>query len=138
MPYTTRAEMIERFGERELIQLTDRSGAGIIDEAVLSRAMADADAEIDGYLRERYALPLAAVPPVLARLAANIARYNLYDEMAPEEPRRRYEDAVRTLKAIAKGEVHLGLPTGGAAPAVGAPKVAGPARTFSRNGLRSY
>ena len=107
MTYATLAEMITRFGEPELVQRTDRPEGVIIDTVVLGRALADADAEIDSYLGGRYTLPLTSTPVVLVRLAADIARYRLYDDGVPDTVRQRYEDAVSLLKRMASGDVAL-------------------------------
>ena len=65
MPYATQADMIERFGEREVIALADRDMNGVIDAAVVSSAIALAGHEIEGYLSGRFTLPLSTVPPLL-------------------------------------------------------------------------
>lgn len=108
MPYATRAEMEARYGAEELAQLTDRLGTGLVADDVLARALADADAEVDAYLGGRYTLPLTSTPPVLVRVACDIARYRLWADMASEEVRARYEDARRMLEQIASGAVRLG------------------------------
>lgn len=110
MAYATAADLIARFGEDELIQLTDRSGAGVPDAAVVARALEDSGAEIDGYLASRYRLPLPTVPALLARIACDIARYRLWEDRASDEVRRRYEDARRLLENLSSGKVSLGLP----------------------------
>lgn len=38
MAYATVADMIARFGELEVLQLTDRNQEGVIDKAVAKRA----------------------------------------------------------------------------------------------------
>jgi phage gp36-like protein len=137
VPYATQADLEARFGADELTQLTDRSGAHVPDAAIVARALADADAEIDGYLASRYALPLSTVPAVLARIACDIARYRLWEDRASEEVRRRYEDARRLLEAIARGTVSLGLPASSAAPALAEASL-GNARAFTRAGTGGY
>ncbi len=140
MPYATQADLTDRFSTVELTQLTDRDNTvNAIDATVLERALLDADAEIDARLQARYALPLASVPQVLVNIACDIARYRLYDDRATDQVTRRYEDAIRLLDKIGKGEVNLGLtaalqPTGVA----GGPSYTEPARTFSADKLRDY
>jgi len=107
--YCAKQDMIDRFGEEELIQLTDRSGAGVIDDAVLDMAISDASAEIDAYLAGRYSLPLPAAPPVLRRMCANMARHALYKDAAPEAVANASDGAVRILRDIARGTVSLGV-----------------------------
>lgn len=107
MSYATLLDMVDRFGELELVQRTDRVDGMAMDAVVLGRALADADAEIDSYLATRYSLPLASTPPVVNRLACEIARYRLFDDGVPETVRVRYQDAVSLLKRLASGEVLL-------------------------------
>ena len=87
MPYATQSDLEERFGPQELAQLTDRVDGLMPDPAVIARALADAEAEIDGYLAARYTVPLSAVPAVLVRLTCDIARYRLYDDRVTEAVR---------------------------------------------------
>lgn len=105
MTYATQQDLEDRFGAEELAQLTDRANGIVIDSAVLGLALADAGAEIDGYLASRYSLPLSNTPPVLVRVAADIARYRLWADRASEAVRKRYEDAVRDLKAMSSGSI---------------------------------
>lgn len=140
MTYATQADLVDRFGAEELAQRTNRTDGLTIDTVVLGRALSDADAEIDGYLATRYALPLSSTPPVLARLASEIARYRLCDDKAPEAVRQRYEDAVKLLKGMANGDVQLAgatpaLTSGGSGNAVAATV---PARVFGASQLAGY
>jgi phage gp36-like protein len=112
MAYAVQADLVLRFGEDELIGLTDRENTGVIQASVVERNIADADAEIDGYLAGRYSLPLASVPPILNRLSSDIARYHLYGERVTDTVRKRYEDAVRLLRGLADGSVKLGIDGG--------------------------
>jgi phage gp36-like protein len=107
MAYCTQQNLVDRFGEPELIQLTDRTNAGVVDTTVLGQAIADADAEIDSYLRARYPLPLLSVPAGLTRVACDIARYEMYDVAAPELVEKRFEQAIQFLKDIATGRAVL-------------------------------
>ena len=139
MNYATLAGLISRFGETELVQLTDRTGANAIDTAVVDRAIADAAAEIDGYLQGRYELPLATVPAIITAYACDIARYRLFDDRATEQVTKRYDDAIRFLKLVAKGEVQLGTAPGGDAPdTTGGPAASAEERVFTRENLQDY
>ena len=112
MAYCTKQNLIDRFGELELIQLTDRDNQGIIDDSIITQAIADADAEINGYLN-RYHLPLASVPSNLVRMACDIARYNLYDDAMVESVQVRYDSVIKYLGAVAKGLITLPPDTNG-------------------------
>ena len=140
MTYATESDLVERFGFEELAQRTNRVDGSSIDTVVLGRALADADAEINGYLATRYSLPLSSTPAVLVRLAADMARYQLCADKVPESVRQRYVDAVLVLKRLATGEVQLAGIT--AAPATGGAGNAVDARTpdrlFGPKQLASY
>ncbi|MFW5920921.1 MAG: gp436 family protein [Polyangiales bacterium] len=110
MPYATVQDLVDRFGEKEILQLTDRDHTDEIDTEVAEQALDDASAEIDGYLdARRFKLPLEDVPRVLTRAAADIARYRLYATQAPETVKDRYEATLSWLKMLARGDVQLGI-----------------------------
>lgn len=137
--YASALDLQDRYPERDLIQLTDPDGA-VLDVARLDRALADASAEIDGYLQGRYQLPLSQVPQHLALLACDIAMYRL-QVLRPlgdiEDARKRYEDALHYLRQVARGEVQLGLSEQGvAAPQGSGPEVISSTRTFTRESMR--
>ncbi len=127
--YATVADMAARFGELELMQLTDLANIppSVIDAGRVDVKLADAQAFVDGYVGQCYRLPLIGCakpatggvieyvpPPVLTRLTCDLARYYLYDDLAPEnEVYRRYKAAVRELEAIASGAAVLACPWGG-------------------------
>ncbi|QPF74195.1 DUF1320 domain-containing protein [Roseateles sp. DAIF2] len=131
MKYATVQDMVDRFGERELIQLTAGAGAVAVDAAKLERMLADAQAHIDGYVGKVFALPLVGCvkpaptpqaptatvlvpPPQLVRFACDVARYYLYDQASPEhEVFVRFKAAQRDLEAIADGKAVLACPWGG-------------------------
>ena len=119
MTYAVQQDMVDRFAQTELVQLTnpDNPAATTINATVLGQALADADAAIDGYLQGRYTLPLAVVPKVIVRYACDIARYFLYDDRATEQVEKRYNDAIKFLEQVAKGAITLGLSATGAQPA---------------------
>jgi len=112
MTYCTQQNLIDRFAEDELIQLTDRDNVGVIDTNVLDLAISDASAEIDSYLAA-YPLPLTVIPTGLTRIACNIARFYLYDDNAPEHIEKLYENSINYLKAVAQGKISLGVDSAG-------------------------
>ena len=137
MPYATQQDIIDRYGDDALIVASDRDGDGLVDVDTVSKALADATADIDSYVARKYALPLPTVPDVLVRICVDIAMYRLSPEpgVGTEDRRTRYDDAIAFLKDVAKGVAGLGLeespPT-----SVGAVTVAGPSRVFSRNSMK--
>ncbi len=119
MSYCTRQALIDRYGEAELIQLTDREGTGAINSQRLDDAIADATATIDSRLGGRYALPIDPVPRVLEKLACRLALLNLYEgaRQMTDELRLEREAVLRELDAIGSGRISIGIDAAGAAPA---------------------
>jgi Mu-like prophage protein gp36 len=79
-------------------------------------AIADACAEIDGYLVGRYTLPLDPVPAVLAKFCADLAAYAILgtrrlDEEKDKDFVRRAEAARDYLTKVAEGKITLTAPT---------------------------
>lgn len=112
MAYTSQTALIDRFGEREIIMLSDRGevGTGTIDPAIVASAIGAAEALIDGYIARRYALPLASVPPLIAELALSMAHYKLHLHAAPDNVEAAFKQAMQTLRDISDGRVSLPLP----------------------------
>jgi len=113
MSYSTSADMAARYPNRDLVQLTNEDPTQVIvNTAPIEQALADASAEIDGYLESRFTLPLTDPPAVLNRVACDIAMYRL-QSLRPihdmGDARKRYDDAVVLLMRVARGEVTLGL-----------------------------
>ena len=140
MPYATQQNMIDRFGQQELTELTDRSSSGAIDAEVLARCLADADADINVRLSVRYTLPLTAVPEVLVRIACDITRYYLYDDRVTDQVKARFDNAIKLLDAVAAGKASIGVNAALAAPSgsLGAPQVSAPSRVFTHETLSDY
>jgi len=112
MAYCTKQDMIDRFSEQELIQLTDRGNVGVINDTVLNQAINDASAEIEGYLNN-YSLPLSAIPAVLVRFSCDIARYYLYDDAMIDQVEKRYLAATKYLTQVGTGKISLGVSVNG-------------------------
>lgn len=102
MSYATRANLEQRYGVDELEQRESVLPAGAIGQA-----LTDADAFIDGYLANRYSLPLSSMPPNLPQIACAIARYTYLGDSVTERARSDYEDAVGWLKDVSAGRVKL-------------------------------
>jgi phage gp36-like protein len=145
MTYCTKQDLIDRFSERELIQLTDRTNvpASVIDDTVVGRAIGDAESLADGYMGKVYTLPLATTPPVLTKLVADVARFYLHGEGVEKDSpvRIAFNDAVSFLVNVSRGLVQLTDATSGDTPAAaggGQVQVQAPEKTFSRDSLRCY
>lgn len=121
MPYVTLTQMISRFGEQEMIELTNlhEPDATAINVFNFEAAAIDAEAEINSYVGIIAALPLTSIPLVLSGKAADVTRYYL-DTLDPrEDVRKRYEDAIAWLKLLADGNVNIGLDGDGNEPVPG-------------------
>jgi len=140
MAYCTQDDLLKMMDEAELIQATDDDGAGIIDAAKVTQAIAQADAEIDGYLGGRYSVPLSPVPAVLVHLSVDMAIYHILSRRlgAPESRRDRYKNAVAFFKSVAKGDVSLGMNDPDGTGSDNRPEFEGPTRIFSRDSMAGY
>lgn len=84
---------------------------------IIEGAIEDADAEIDGYLAKRYAVPISPAPRVLNKFSKDIAIYNLYSRLGIDEGTEeknylnRYNAAVKFLTLVAEGKVSIGAET---------------------------
>lgn len=142
MAYIDRTGLEQRFGVAEIADLLDDDNSGTESGAEtnsLTRACEDAQNLIDGYLASRYTLPLVSIPALVTVWAADIARFKLWDEKAPEEVRQRYEDALAQLKLLSEGKIALppgsdGMP---AAPPIQFDGYSN-CRVFTEDTLRGY
>jgi len=136
MAYVTQQEMIDRFGEDELIQLTDRTGNGTIDADVLERAIDDASAIMDGYIGARYVVPLSdPVPDIVSVTAADLVRCQLYDSGTVDKAEARCERAMKWLRDVAAGRAMIPGVEASEDVTVGAPAGARRGITFSNECL---
>ena len=106
--YIEPSAYLDRFGLEETIALTDEARLGRVDARRLFAALADAAAEIDGYLAKRYAIPLDPAPALVARIAGDIARARLHAfGETPDVVSGALADARAKLKDIAGGLIEL-------------------------------
>lgn len=109
MAYANSENIIKRYGEEEVIELTDMSATGEVDEDVLNEALTDAHDLINSYVGKRHKLPLTTVPSLLVRLNCELARYYLYQKSSvPDEIQKSYDACLKTLSDISKGVIWLG------------------------------
>lgn len=150
MSYSTRAEVREMVKDDALNTII---GDAFIEapaqreelvNPILDGAIRDADAEIDGYLAKRYAVPLAQVPKVINKFSKDIAIYNLFSRIGINENTElktylnRYNSAIAFLKLVAEGKVSIGVEADGdlsSAAAIGFSAKSNP-RLFTREQLR--
>ena len=110
MAYTTIDDMIMRYGEAELLRLSDHANTGVMDDDVIEQAINDASAVVDSYLSRKYVTPLSGYETTAVPFyTSEIARYFLYEDAASEEVLRRYRAAIGWLEKVANGEIELPL-----------------------------
>lgn len=97
----TRQDLIDRFGEDELVLLTDRESRGVIDDEVLNRAIEDAEAETAAYIQAA-GLVLPSPPKVLVIKVCDIARYYLHDNGETQVVLDRYKQAIAWLRDVVR------------------------------------
>lgn len=145
MTYATQEDIVATYSE-DALYVADRDGDGVIDAEAVSKALEAASASIDSYIGVRYSLPIEGGNPLLRDFCIDIALYRLAlsRDAQTEEHRRRFEDAVNSLKEIARGNATLNLPASGDpdgenADALSKPRpivVAGPPREFTRDKMK--
>jgi phage gp36-like protein len=96
------------FGSTPALQLTDPA---VID--VVGKAIAEADGYINGYLKQRSAVPLAIVPDEIANMSAAWAARVLRRQRYKQQPLSEDQEAEKSDRAyladIAKGIIQLGI-----------------------------
>lgn len=111
MSYCTLQQLIDRYSETLLVEISDRgeTPTGTVDAVLIDRAIADADALIDGYLKVRYTLPLAVNPRLVTDLSLRISIYYAHAHVASEKITADYKAAEKTLRDISLGLIKLDL-----------------------------
>ena len=109
MVYSVKTDIQKEISDAELIGLTDDAGAGTMDDAKITAAIARADAIIDSYCGQVETVPFTAVPEIIKQHSITIAIYFLFARRSavPEVRRKNYEDAIAHLKDIATGKAAL-------------------------------
>ncbi|MDI4500811.1 DUF1320 domain-containing protein [Moraxella nonliquefaciens] len=102
----TLQDLIDRFGEQEIIQLTDKVNYQVIDETVINHAISDAVAEIVGYLNPTGLIAdgvyIGTPPKSLVLKVCDIARYYLYENGVTDIVEKRYRQAIDWLLLVQK------------------------------------
>lgn len=112
MAYAQLADMIRAFGEAELVTVTtqegwDREG---MDQTMVSDALSVASAEMDDYLRRRYAVPVSNPSRKMVDVCCVLARWVLFRKphLSPSDAMRAdRKDAIAWLTAINSGSITL-------------------------------
>lgn len=139
MSYATVQNLIDRFGESEIRQRTDKDVSGAVDQAVAQAALDKADAIIDNRLRRLYQVPLVDPPLQIRDIAEVLARWKLYDDRVPESIQKEAEMALSELDRMAAGKTVLDAPGAAAgSTTAGLPQTDAPEREFTRDTLQGY
>ncbi len=138
--YVCAADLTARYGAQALLQVADRDGDGVADPGVVDAACADATELMDGFLGERYTLPLTPLTGLPVGWAAAIAWFKLFLS-PPDNVRAAYEDALGQLAQARTGKLILqanGVPDA-ATPVNGAViAVSGAPREFDHRSLKGF
>lgn len=113
MAYVTQTDLETAITARTVLELSDDDANGVIDTGVIEAVCESAQAEVDGYLRVHYQVPMAEPPRLVQLLALEVAIFRLFSRRVaalevPEAIVERYKGARRQLEAIRKGELDLG------------------------------
>lgn len=112
--YATLDDILEQVDEATLIDLTDDEQLGVVDQTVIDRAVANADALIDAHCGGRYVVPFLPVPPLVLMYSVDLAAFNLYSRRThvdvPEIITTRQKQALAHLRLVQKGEASVGTP----------------------------
>lgn len=110
--YCTVTDLEKALDKERLLDLTDDEGFGKVNAERIAEAISTAQGEVDGYLQERFTVPLSPVPALVRGATVDIAIYNLMSRklnVVPEVRQKRYEAAIRRLEKIASGKIGLGV-----------------------------
>jgi len=117
MAYCTIDDIKKDLPLGQLVELTDDKGESYNNSvtsemtAIVTNAIANADAVINDYCRGKYTLPFATVPQTIKKLSVDISIYLLASrikQLDSDDMRRLiYEDAIQYLRRISSGEVVL-------------------------------
>ncbi len=115
MAYSTIDDIQKNIPEDILIQLTDDTNSGMVDQSVVDEAIAWADNVIDDHVRGKYPVPLNPIPDTIKKISVDLAVYFLYsrrfDTDVPEGIQLRYKNTMAMLDKIQKGKITLAVDT---------------------------
>lgn len=113
MGYITIAEMQTLFGNEEVLIAADRDGNGIQEDPAIQAAIDYRSSFADTYLKAGgYVIPVNPVPYVLKLCVGECSLYelSLASGVNTVEKRKRFEDWLRWLEAVGKGDAALDAP----------------------------
>ena len=81
---------------------------------MLQKALNDAEAEVNGYLRAAgFRQPFAPVPYALVVKTCDVCRWYLYENGIPDVVQKRYDNAIAWFKLLIKNPSILGFDADG-------------------------
>lgn len=120
--YITEAMLEARTGEAMLARFVQQASGSAAYTAAVLDVIERSEDRVNGYLSPRYTVPVPT-SGMIEEMALAIAEWELYRRGSgnvPEKIRQAYEDALRDLRDIAKGNMDIGsatTPTASATPA---------------------
>ena len=109
MAYIEQADLLTRMTETELVQTTNDAGGDTVDTDVLDGILSEVDAIVDAHVGVRYSAPVESPSQFLKNQCLSIVVFKLMNRrgMAPEHVERNYDDAMKILDKIAKGQIEF-------------------------------
>lgn len=110
--YATKTDIVNLYGAMLLDLIADRNNDGRSEDSVVAAALTASTEEINGFLSQRYTLPIEPTPPMFKQFCIDMAVYRMtpLDDARTEEMRKRYDDAIKRLTMIANGDLGIGIP----------------------------
>lgn len=137
-PYLTIAEFVERVGLPEVISLTDGTGEGRIDRAMLVNKLIDAQSIVDSHLAGRYLVPLSTPPLIVKKYVTDLAWAALYPGGAPDGVAEERKQTLRALERIQSGTAAIPAETPPAPAVSEQPVLISPGQRAYPDGLAGF
>lgn len=103
-------DLIQRFGEHELLRLTDKTASKQINADTVQAAIDDATAEAWSYLAGAgITQQPEKIPTVLKIKVCDMARWYLYENGVSDIVEKRYQAAIAWFKQVQKRPSMLGF-----------------------------
>lgn len=144
MAYSTQADLTQAVGgAARLAQLTDLDNDRNPDAAVITGAIAWADAIIDSYINKQRSVPLAApIPITIVQASARLAKYNMLSAkgLLDQPTLDEYDRIVKWLEGVRDGAISIGVEPApkAAAMRVDAQSTRPSGKDVSRKSLRGF
>lgn len=132
MAYADHTDAIDLYDEEYVLTSVTHGGSPDLDK--LDVALVKASSLMDSYLGVEYDVPLTTVPDIVVNYCIDIGIHFASSDAGTgtEEKRKRYDDALAWLKAIAKGDAIIpGIEEASASDSA-VVEISGPTRIFSR------